>query len=205
MDKQSTRGSIASRRPADGEVTSEYQQKLIEHVDGSCAISVLANQSYWLCELASSLSTEQIDRIHSPYGWTIRQVFEHCADAERVFGYRIMRFAAGDTTELPGWDENLYAASRFGLGSFVHLVTELGALRQANVMLLRRLVPAAWDRAGTADGQRVTVRALAWFTAGHLQHHLEIVEKRCGVQVDRCPSTAPDRSTACDLATACDR
>ena len=183
-----TKSKIASRRPTDDEFSADYHLKLVTAVEGVCVLGVLEDQNFWLCELASSLSTEQIDRVHPPYGWTIRQVFEHCCNAERVFGYRIMRFAAGDETELSGWDENAYADSRFGLGNFVHLVTELGALRQANLMLLRRLIPAAWDRSGTADGQHVTVRALAWIAAGHLQHHLAIVEKRCGIHVDRRPS-----------------
>lgn len=98
-----------------------------------------------------------------------------------------MRLAAGDQTELPGWDENAYADARFGLGNFVHLVTELGSLREANLMLLRRLVPAAWDGSAICDSQRVSVRALAWIAAGHLQHHLQIVEKRCDVSTERTP------------------
>ena len=179
---------IASRRPGRDEYTADYHHDLISQVAGDCIVDILAGQQYWLCELASSLSTEQLDRIHSPYGWTVRQVFEHCTNAERVFGYRMMRLAAGDATELPGWDENAYADSRFGLGNFGHLITELGALRNANLMLLRRIVPAAWDRAAVADGQAVNVRALAWIAAGHLQHHLQIVEQRCGVRAERRPT-----------------
>jgi len=178
---------MSSRRPTSDEVDAKEHLELIDRVAGPCVLRVLQDQSYWLCELASSLSTDQVDRLHPSYGWTIRQVFEHCANAERVFGYRLMRFAAGDPTDLPGWDESAYAASRFGLGNFGHLVTELGVLRHANGLLLRRLVPAAWDRQGTANGHRITVRALAWLTAGHLQHHLEIVEWRCGIQADRYP------------------
>ncbi|TWU06116.1 DinB family protein [Stieleria varia] len=176
---------FASRRCVGDEYSADYHRQLIENVPGDCVLSVMQDQMHWLCELASSISTEQVDRIHSPYGWTIRQVFEHCANAERVSGYRILRFAAGDPTPLPGWDENAYADSRFGLGNFSHLITELGDLRKANLMLLKRLSPLAWDRRGTADGQQLTTRALAWIAAGHLQHHLEIVEKRCGVMVPR--------------------
>ena len=131
-------------------------------------LNTLENQLFWLCELASHLSTEQVDKIHPPYGWTIRQVFEHCADAERVFGYRMLRLAAGDETSLPAWNENDYADSRFGLGNFAGLVSEIGHLRQANLLLLRRIVPPAWDRAANIDGEKVTVRALAWIAAGHL-------------------------------------
>ena len=94
-------------------------------------LSVLESQLSWLCELASHLSTEQIDKIHAPYGWTLRQVFEHCADAERVFGYRMLRLAAGDETSLPGWQENDYANSRFGLETFAGLVSEIELLRKA--------------------------------------------------------------------------
>lgn len=172
---------IASRRPESDEYSSEYHQGLIQRVRGDCVLGVLECQLHWLRNLSDHLSTEQIDKIHSPYGWTIRQVFEHCADSERVFGYRMLRLAAGDQTSLPGFDENQYADSRFGLGNFAGLIGELELLRQANLLLLRRIVPAAWDRAAEVDGGRVTVRALAWVTAGHLQHHLKIVEQRTGI------------------------
>lgn len=171
---------IASRRPEAHEYSSDYQRGLIERVRGNCVLEVLQSQLPWFRELAGHLSTEQVDKIHPPYGWTLRQVFEHCADSERVFGYRILRLAAGDETSLPGFDENKYADSRFGLGTFAGLVSELELLRQANLLLLRRIVPTAWDRAAEVDGGRVTVRAIAWVVAGHLQHHLKIVEKRSG-------------------------
>ena len=181
---------IASRRPENTEVGTEYQQGLIDQVEGECILRVLEDQLYWICELASHLCTEQIDKVHAPYGWTVRQVFEHCVDAERVFGYRMLRIAAGDITPLPGWDENAYADRRFGLGNFGGLVAELGNLRQANLLLLRRIVPPSWDSSAKVDGFTITVRAIAWLTAGHLHHHLGIVEKRCGVMVARTASQA---------------
>lgn len=179
--------SFVSRRPQSSEFTSDYHSMLIGKVDGDCVLSALDNQLHWLCELAGSISTEQTDKIHAPYQWTIRQVFEHCADAERVFGYRMLRFAAGDTTPLPGWRENDYADSRFGLGNLSHLVAELADLRKANTALLRRIIPAAWDRRGEADGTSVSVRATAWIAAGHLHHHMDIIEQRCGIRVARGP------------------
>lgn len=175
----------ASRRPDPAEFKSEYHGQMIRQVEGDCILKIMDRQMFWLCELASHLSTEQIDKLHPPYGWTIRQVIEHCADAERVFGYRMLRIAAGDTTSLPGWNENDYANSRFGLGTFAGLVGELGYLRQANLSLLRRIVPRAWDRAAEVDGGRITVRSIAWVAAGHLQHHLRIVEQRCGTATEQ--------------------
>ncbi|QDT07842.1 DinB superfamily protein [Rubripirellula lacrimiformis] len=184
--------NIASRRPQPEEFAetlsaSVYQRDQVEKVDGECALAVLRGQLHWICELTGHLSTGQIDRIHAPYSWTIRQVLAHCLDAERVFGYRMMRIAAGDSTPLPGWDENAYADSRFGLGNFTNLTSELVALRQSNLWLLQRIVPQAWDRSAEVSGNRMTVRAIAWLTAGHLQHHFQIIEERCETKVARTP------------------
>jgi len=164
-------------------MTADYHRLLVDGTPGDDVLSVLNDQLAWLCNLASMVSADQVDQVHSPYQWTIRQVLEHCADAERVSGYRMMRLAAGDPTELPGWDENAYAASRFGLGNFVKIVSEIEHLREANLLLLKRLSPRCWDHTGTVDGKQVTVRALAWITAGHLRHHLQIVEKRLAIDL----------------------
>lgn len=177
----------ASRRPAETECTKPYQRDLISRLSGDCVLRILDDQLYWLCELASHLCTEQVDKIHSPYTWTVRQVFEHCADAERVFGYRMLRLAAGDATPMVGWDENAYAAARFGLGNFTNMVNEMAWLRMSNLALLRRIVPRAWDQIATIDGTDMSLRAVAWVAAGHVNHHFEIIEKRCSVSVTRSP------------------
>lgn len=190
-ERRAGRGRSVGRRPTASELRddpawgSAYHRELIRRVPGDCVLEVLQGQLFWLCELSGHLSTEQVDRVHPPYGWTIRQVFEHVADAERVFGERMMRIASGDPLDLPNWDENACAASRFGLGGFGHLVSEIAVLRQANLLLLRRVVPKAWDRVGKVNGQPLSLRAAAWFTAGHLLHHFEIVEGRCGLRVRR--------------------
>jgi hypothetical protein len=180
---------VASRRPLESEYgPTDYYAKTIAEVSGDDVMPILRDQLFWLCELGSAISAEQTDRVHPPYQWTIRQVFEHCADAERVFGYRAMRIAAGDTTELPGWDENAYASARFGLGGTLSMVIEeWGALRRSNYILLRRIEPKAWDRSARANGVSITVRAIAWLMAAHLQHHFQIIEQRIGMRVQRKP------------------
>lgn len=174
-----------TRRPGSDEYETEYHAGLVSRVPGDCIIEALEDQLFWLCELASSLSTEQLDRIHSPYQWTVRQVFDHCTNTERLFGYRIMCIADGSQPALPDWDENASASSRFGLGNFSKLIAELGDLRKSNLLLLERLSPKCWDYVGTASGHHVSVRTLAWLAAGHLLHHLEIVENRCSVTAKR--------------------
>lgn len=172
--------SLPSRRCVPEETTSDYHRQLIDATPGDDVLRVLSEQISRLVDLARSVSTDQVDTVHPPYGWTIRQVLAHCAEAERVFGYRILRIAAGDATELADWDENAYADARYGLGNFDQLVMEISHLREANLILLKRLNPHCWDRLGSVGGHRISVRAIAWLTAGHLRHHLQIVAQRIG-------------------------
>lgn len=177
--------TVKSRRPDSSDLTFDYHRELVARVPGECVLAVLRQQLWWMCELGGCMSAELIDKVHAPYTWTVRQVIEHCVDAERVFGDRMMRIAAGDKTELPSWDENAYAASRFGLGNVGHLISELGHLRQANLLLLERIKPPTWNHVGNAGGQSISTRGIAWVSAGHLHHHFEIIEKRCDISPAR--------------------
>lgn len=170
-----------SRRCEPTEMSSDYHRMMLERTPGADVLLALLDQRAWLASVAAAISTDQVDTVHAPYQWTIRQVLSHVAEGERVFGYRMLRIAAGDQTPLPGWDENAYATSRYGLGNFDNLVDEIDLLRQANLRLLKRLSPICWDRGGSVSGHQVSVRALAWLTAAHLRHHLEIVQQRLGL------------------------
>ena len=110
--------------------------------------------------------------VHPPYTWELRQALHHIADAERIFGYRLLRIARGDQTPLQGFAENPYADTTLELNcSLADIITEFACLRQANLIVLRSLPVAAWDRWGIASEARVTVRGLAYILAGHVRHH----------------------------------
>ena len=44
--------------------------------------------------------------------------------------------------------------------------------------ILRSLPAEAWSRQGTASNNSVTVRALAYMIAGHVEHHRRILVER---------------------------
>jgi hypothetical protein len=116
---------------------------------------------------------------HAPYTWSVKQVVGHLIDSERVFVYRTMRFARGDDTPLPGFDEVIYAqAGEFDRCRLRDLVAEFEALRRSHLWFLRHLPEAAWTRTGLANGNPVSVRALAYITAGHVRHHMAILRRR---------------------------
>jgi DinB superfamily len=119
---------------------------------------------------------------YAPGKWSVRQVVCHLSDTERIMAYRALRIARGDTTPLPGFDENAYAPeSGADAVPLAELVAEFADVRRASVALFRHLPAEAWTRGGTASESPFSVRALAWIIMGHPIHHLGVLRERYGV------------------------
>ncbi len=114
--------------------------------------------------------------------WSIRTLIGHMIDAERIFTYRLLRVARGDATPLPGFAENDYAETAASdARTIASLAAEMETVRESSVQLLDSLPEDAWMRRGTVNGNAVTVRALAYITAGHAKHHLAVLRDRYGM------------------------
>jgi hypothetical protein len=119
------------------------------------------------------------DFAYAPGKWTVKEVIGHLADAERVFTYRAVRFARGDATDLPGFDENAYVAGgHFGERSLADLLAEYAAIRASTLALASGLSGEALLRRGTANHNPVSVRALLYICAGHERHHVGLLRDR---------------------------
>jgi uncharacterized damage-inducible protein DinB len=122
------------------------------------------------------------DHAYAPGKWTVKEVVGHVCDAERIFAYRALRFARGDSTELPGFDENEYVAkSNFKARTMDDLLEELWAVRAATLSLAKHLPESAMSLRGSANNSPVTVRALLYIIAGHERHHVGILKERYGL------------------------
>ena len=69
---------------------------------------ILAEQKEESLELFAGLTEDQWDYAYAPGKWTIREIFMHMMDAERVFCYRALRISRGDKTPLAGCDQDAY-------------------------------------------------------------------------------------------------
>lgn len=111
--------------------------------------------------------------------WTLAQLVLHLIDSERIFAYRALRIARGDQTPLPGFDQEAYAETgEANSRTPVSLVDEFAAVREATVHLFRNFSPVMWERRGMAADSEITPLALAWIIAGHLQHHVRVIQER---------------------------
>jgi hypothetical protein len=112
----------------------------------------------------------------------VTQVAGHLSDCERVFAYRALWIARGDTTPLPGFEEDDWMkAAPFGHRELADVLAELASVRQATLTLLRGLDAPAFTRTGTSNSAPISVRALAYCIAGHELHHLSVLRERYGI------------------------
>jgi hypothetical protein len=122
------------------------------------------------------VSEEQSLHRYAPDKWSLRELLNHVNDAERLFAFRALWFARGFEEPLPSFDQNVAVGSSGADDvSWQDLVNEFGSIRQASVALFRSLPVDAWDRSGIASGNLFTVRALAYITAGHVTHHVDVI------------------------------
>lgn len=119
---------------------------------------------------------------YAPEKWSVKELAGHVADGEKIFGYRALAIARGDSQSLPGWDEKTYtAAAQFDRWPVRDLADYAEAARKTTTLILRNLPEDAWDRIGLANNTRFSVRALAFTIAGHERHHLRVLRERYNV------------------------
>lgn len=173
--------SRAVGRPEPDEIPSHFAA-YIKRVPESDPVMVLAAQIEDTVVLLRSVPETHAMHRYAHGKWSIKEVVGHLCDIERIMAYRALRIARGDTTPLPGFDENAYVPiAKFDARSLADLLGELRTARAASLALFRTFDGDAWRRRGTASGKPVSVRALAYMIPGHERHHLEILKTRYGV------------------------
>jgi len=150
------------------QVSDEYS--LVEELE----ISV-----HRLIKFVQDIPMDKFDYRYAEGKWTIKDILQHLIDAERIFTYRALRFARKDTTDLPGFDENDYVdATNANARNIMSLLTELSAVRHSTLLLFKSFSDEDLMRRGTANNNRISVRALGFVIIGHQNHHQRVFKER---------------------------
>jgi hypothetical protein len=157
----------------------EYYGKYISRVPDGDLLELMSGQIKETATLLRGVPANRADFAYAPGKWTIKQVVQHVSDVERVMGYRALRFARNDRTELPGFDENRWAENADVSGrSLNDLIEELEVIRSGTIHFAKHLSGEEQARRGKANGQEVSVRALMYIIAGHERHHVGLLRER---------------------------
>jgi hypothetical protein len=141
-------------RPDASEYAPFYHGYISSVPDGD-VLALLRSGGRELIEALERIPESRGGHRYAPDKWTIREVIGHLIDAERIFGYRALRFARADQTPVPGFDENEYVKSAGSdARTIADLARELAVVRESSALMFESLPEDAWLRTGIANGTR---------------------------------------------------
>ena len=156
-----------------------YYSKYFALIPQADILSVLEHQITHRHDFLKLLTRDKEDHKYQPEKWTVKEVLIHIVDTERIFGYRILSIARGETNNLMGFDENQYTlqanANQRNLSS---ILEEWNHLRKSHISLFNTFNEEQFLRKGSANGNIVSVRALIKMMACHESHHLNVLKER---------------------------
>jgi len=165
-------------RPAVTEA-APYYFGYINRVSSDNIVSALETQLDEILPFLRGITEDTSLHRYEPGKWSIRQVWNHVNDAERVFLFRALWFARGFKSTLPSFDQDVaVGAAQAGEFSWASQVDEFKEVRLATLAFFRNLPEDAWMRDGIASDSLVTVRACAYIVGGHAAHHAAVLRER---------------------------
>jgi hypothetical protein len=171
--------SVAARmkKPEPGEY-APYYSRYISLVPEGDVVATLEVQTKNFIEFLRAIPESKGDHRYGPDKWSVKEMLGHVIDGERVFAYRALRFARADATPLPGFEQDDYVrAAGHGRSKLADLIDEFEMVRKADILMLKQLDEAAWQRQGTASDNAISVLALAHILAGHVEHHWKVLKE----------------------------
>jgi uncharacterized damage-inducible protein DinB len=174
---------VPSLRKIEKPVPGEYAAYASMYVDltpddGPILIHLERNAEI-LINLYRGLPEERLLYRYAPGKWTMKEILQHLIDDERVYAYRAMRFARNDPSDLPGFDQDLFAKNSHADDRDIEvMLDEYADVRRSSISLFNSFTDEMLLRRGTADGHHVTVRGLIYHLAGHELRHMNILRER---------------------------
>jgi DinB superfamily len=151
-----------------------FNASYVARVSAADVTEVLRAQAGELRTLLSGVPDEQARTRPAPAEWSINEVIGHVTDGERIFAYRMLRIARGDTTPLPGFEQDDYILpGKFNARTLSSLFDEFAVVRRATLGLVETLDDEMLSRMGTVSNNPTSARALLFIIAGHVDHHIE--------------------------------
>jgi hypothetical protein len=133
-------------------------------------------------QLPLAVLEARLAHAYAPGKWSVASVLQHLIDTERVFHYRAFRIGRGDTTPLPGFDQDLFAQHDGAAAkSLADLLHEFATTRQASLAIFAAFDPTALLRGGTCSNIAISAGSLGFAIVGHQVHHVAVLKTRYGL------------------------
>lgn len=116
---------------------------------------------------------------YAPEKWSIKEVVQHLIDCERIFAFRALCMARGESQSLPAFDENQYAHNSMAdYRTPQEIIAEYKTVRQATQSLFSSFSEGQLQKTGVANNSLFSVGQQGYIIAGHELHHLSVLQER---------------------------
>ena len=166
------------QKPLIGEYAPGYQHYFDLVAEGNF-LSLLKQNAITTIAFFETIPVDKLDYRYAEGKWTIRELFMHIIDTERVFSYRGLVAARGDGSPHYRMDEELYAGNvDVSQRPLQSLISEFKAVRASTERLYEHLTDAQSKLRCNIVTHPMTARAIGYFLIGHIQHHLNMIKER---------------------------
>lgn len=166
-------------KPVAGDYPAYFEKYLSYVPEGKSLFDILTQSNMDTIDLITSVDGETLSYRYAEGKWNIPEIIQHLMDSERIFAYRALRIARGDKQDNPGFDENVFAANSYAADrNIMDIAREFSLLRASTIELFKSLKEETLTAKGSANGNPITVAALAYAIVGHELHHVKIIEER---------------------------
>ncbi len=156
-----------------------FAKHYIDLVEESNLVDAFIQQEKIFIPLFASISEEKSNYSYALDKWTLKELLQHCIDAERIFCFRALCFARKETAMLPAFDENSYAANSYAnQRSWKNLTEEFIIVRKSTEQLFNSFSAEILLNTGKANNNESSVISIGFLTIGHLYHHIKTIQER---------------------------
>ena len=156
-----------------------YTAAVLDLLGDRNPMDVLQDTPVALRQALAGLSEGQMAQPEANGKWSIREVVQHLADSDLVWGYRLRMVLAEDRPPLTGYDQDLWAERlRYDEANVEHALGDFETLRRANLRLLASLSADDLRRVGVhAERGEESVEHMIGLYAGHDLVHLRQLDR----------------------------
>ena len=157
----------------------DYYERYIKLSNGTPLTDLFASNFREMRDFLDGLTEEDSQYRYEENKWSLKQVFGHLMDTERIFNYRALCLARGEQEALPGYDHDAYVQNAdFNRYLLNNLKEQYESTRNFTLSLFSGFSDEELLRRGTINGHSFTVRATGYVIAGHELHHLNVINER---------------------------
>lgn len=158
---------------------AQYTSAVLGLLGSQKPFEVLSKTPAKLKRSIGRLAPRQLAKLEAPGKWSVKQVVQHLADSELVWGWRLRLVLSHERPTITGYDQDAWA-DRLGYDKVdvKRALEDFTILRAANLRLLKRATPADMKRVGVhSERGEESVEHWIKLYAGHDILHLNQIER----------------------------